>query len=77
MTAEEINQNLTKSFQYWLAVNSLYDLLGFVVLTQPEITPDSWSQITWQDASCIDKILTHQHFYINILAVNPNYMGQG
>ncbi|HIK10716.1 MAG TPA: GNAT family N-acetyltransferase [Oscillatoriaceae cyanobacterium M33_DOE_052] len=77
VTGEEINHNLTNGSQYWLAVEDRDEVLGFVLLTQPKIDDELLSQIIWQEASCIDKILTTQHFYIKILAVNPNYMGQG
>ncbi len=78
-TEEEIFKHLTDSNQYFIAVNSVADVMGFLAISKPKINDDFLTQMIWQNNNAKDKIISNQerHIYIKIVATKREYMGQG
>ncbi len=76
-TDEEILQASSHATQYFVAVNSTDEVLGFLALSQPKISEDFFSQIAGEAFSYKEKLLSDRHFYIQIVAAKPDCMGKG
>ena len=74
---EEIQQNINQLTQYFVAINSLGKILGFLAVSKPKISADFLNKICWIDASYQNEILSHKHLYIKIVATHLDYRGQG
>ncbi|MBD2355483.1 GNAT family N-acetyltransferase [Tolypothrix sp. FACHB-123] len=76
-TEEEVVQNLNENIQYFVAVNSSNEILGFVTVAKPKISNIFLNQVIWQDDTYKPKILSEHHLYIQKVATKVDYMGKG
>ncbi len=74
---EEIQQNINDLTQYFVAINSLGKILGFLAVSKPKISADFLNEILWIDASYQPEILSNRHLYIKVVATHLDYQGQG
>lgn len=76
VTATEIQAKRDCATQYFVATLA-ETVIGFVALSRPDLTAEGLMGIHWSDPAWPERILRDQPFYIQVIAIRPDYAGRG
>lgn len=73
---EYILKELDSGLKYYICVDEKDNVLGYMVIDNA-IDSDTLDKVIWSEPSMKEKIVDSNHRYINLVAVNSKYFGQG
>ena len=77
ITEDEIVKRLKNSVKYFVAATTDGEILGFVGVSQPEISEEILNEIIWKDEAFKKIVTSDRHFYLQVVATKLDCMGRG
>ncbi|MGC9525365.1 MAG: GNAT family N-acetyltransferase [Limnospira sp.] len=77
-TEEMVGEGMAKGTRFFVAIApETEELVGFVAIAQPQISPDLVHNIRWAGTDYGDRLSDHRHRYIQVVATKPGWTGKG